>query len=255
MLTWALLMSLSLCAQNYKASGTVTDDNNEPLVGATVKVEGAPTGVITDLDGKFSVSCNSNSTLDISYIGFVSQKVKAGQNLKIVLTTDARTIDETIVVGIGYGTMRKSDLTGAITSVQAKDLKQGVITSAEQMLQGKVAGLSVVQSSGSPENGASLRLRGGTSLSASNGPLVVVDGIPGVDFNSVQPSEIVSIDVLKDASAAAIYGSRGANGVIIVTTNRTATDKETKSMQYNGYIAFATVAKKLDLLSANQWRG
>ena len=255
MLTWALLMSLSLCAQNYKASGTVTDDNNEPLVGATVKVEGASTGVITDLDGKFSVSCNSNSTLDISYIGFVSQKVKAGQNLKIVLTTDARTIDETIVVGIGYGTMRKSDLTGAITSVQAKDLKQGVITSAEQMLQGKVAGLSVVQSSGSPENGASLRLRGGTSLSASNGPLVVVDGIPGVDFNSVQPSEIVSIDVLKDASAAAIYGSRGANGVIIVTTNRTATDKETKSMQYNGYIAFATVAKKLDLLSANQWRG
>lgn len=255
MLTWALLISLSLCAQNYKASGTVTDDNNEPLVGATVKVEGAPTGVITDLDGKFSVSCNSNSTLDISYIGFVSQKVKAGQNLKIVLTTDARTIDETIVVGIGYGTMRKSDLTGAITSVQAKDLKQGVITSAEQMLQGKVAGLSVVQSSGSPENGASLRLRGGTSLSASNGPLVVVDGIPGVDFNSVQPSEIVSIDVLKDASAAAIYGSRGANGVIIVTTNRTATDKETKSMQYNGYIAFATVAKKLDLLSANQWRG
>lgn len=255
MLTWALLMSLSLCAQNYKASGTVTDDNNEPLVGATVKVEGAPTGVITDLDGKFSVNCNSNSTLDISYIGFVSQKVKAGQNLKIVLTTDARTIDETIVVGIGYGTMRKSDLTGAITSVQAKDLKQGVITSAEQMLQGKVAGLSVVQSSGSPENGASLRLRGGTSLSASNGPLVVVDGIPGVDFNSVQPSEIVSIDVLKDASAAAIYGSRGANGVIIVTTNRTATDKETKSMQYNGYIAFATVAKKLDLLSANQWRG
>lgn len=255
MLTWVLLMSLSLCAQNYKASGTVTDDNNEPLVGATVKVEGAPTGVITDLDGKFSVSCNSNSTLDISYIGFVSQKVKAGQNLKIVLTTDARTIDETIVVGIGYGTMRKSDLTGAITSVQAKDLKQGVITSAEQMLQGKVAGLSVVQSSGSPENGASLRLRGGTSLSASNGPLVVVDGIPGVDFNSVQPSEIVSIDVLKDASAAAIYGSRGANGVIIVTTNRTATDKETKSMQYNGYIAFATVAKKLDLLSANQWRG
>lgn len=255
MLTWVLLMSLSLCAQNYKASGTVTDDNHEPLVGATVKVEGAPTGVITDLDGKFSVSCNSNSTLDISYIGFVSQKVKAGQNLKIVLTTDARTIDETIVVGIGYGTMRKSDLTGAITSVQAKDLKQGVITSAEQMLQGKVAGLSVVQSSGSPENGASLRLRGGTSLSASNGPLVVVDGIPGVDFNSVQPSEIVSIDVLKDASAAAIYGSRGANGVIIVTTNRTATDKETKSMQYNGYIAFATVAKKLDLLSANQWRG
>lgn len=254
-LALTLICSMSLCAQNFKATGTVTDDHNEPLVGATVKVVGSKTGAVTDLDGNFSVDCQSNSTLDISYIGFVSQHVKAGHNLKITLATDAHTIDETVVVGVGYGTMRKSDLTGSIASVQAKDLKQGVITSAEQMLQGKVAGLSVVQSSGSPESGASLRLRGGTSLSASNGPLVVVDGIAGVDFNSVQPSEIVSIDVLKDASAAAIYGSRGANGVIIVTTNRTATDKEQKSMQYNGYVAFATVAKKLDLLSANQWRG
>lgn len=150
---------------------------------------------------------------------------------------DAIALEETVIVGVGYGTMRKSDLTGAITSVNAKDMKQGIITSAEQLLQGKVAGLSVVQSSGAPEAGASIRLRGGTSLSASNGPLVVVDGIPGVDFNSVQPSEIVSIDVLKDASAAAIYGSRGANGVIIVTTNRAASDTEQKSIQYNGYVA------------------
>ena len=167
---------------------------------------------------------------------------------------DAIALEETVIVGVGYGTMRKSDLTGAITSVNAKDMKQGIITSAEQLLQGKVAGLSVVQSSGAPEAGASIRLRGGTSLSASNGPLVVVDGIPGVDFNSVQPSEIVSIDVLKDASAAAIYGSRGANGVIIVTTNRAASDTEQKSIQYNGYVAIGQVAKHMDLLSADQWR-
>lgn len=167
---------------------------------------------------------------------------------------DAIALEETVIVGIGYGTMRKGDLTGSIASVSAKDMKQGVITSAEQLLQGKVAGLSVVQSSGAPEAGASIRLRSGTSLSASNGPLIVVDGIPGVDMNSVQPTEILSIDVLKDASAAAIYGSRGANGVIIVTTNRTSTDTEQKSIQYNGYVAIGQTAKHMDLLSANQWR-
>lgn len=181
--------------------------------------------------------------------------MKAGKDIKVVLEEDAKMLAETVVVGVGYGTMRKNDLTGSIASVNAKDLKHGVITSAEQMLQGKVAGLSVVQASGSPENGASIRLRGGTSLSASNSPLIVVDGIPGVDMNSVQPSEIQSIDVLKDASAAAIYGSRGANGVIIVTTNRQSSDAESINVQYNGYVAVASQAKYLDILSANQWRG
>lgn len=181
--------------------------------------------------------------------------MKAGKDIKVVLEEDAKMLAETVVVGVGYGTMRKNDLTGSIASVNAKDLKHGVITSAEQMLQGKVAGLSVVQASGSPENGASIRLRGGTSLSASNSPLIVVDGIPGVDMNSVQPSEIQSIDVLKDASAAAIYGSRGANGVIIVTTNRQSSDAEIINVQYNGYVAVASQAKYLDILSANQWRG
>ncbi|HRN16319.1 MAG TPA: SusC/RagA family TonB-linked outer membrane protein, partial [Xylanibacter oryzae] len=249
-----MAFSLPVSSQNSTATGCVVDDQNEPLVGATVKVLKANGGSVTDMNGNFSVNCSQDATLEISYIGYVTRKVKAGKSLTIKMETDAKTLNETIVVGVGYGTMRKSDLTGSIASVNAKDLKQGVITSTEQMLQGKVAGLSVVQSSGSPENGASLRLRGGTSLSASNGPLIVVDGIAGVDFNSVQPSEIVSIDVLKDASAAAIYGSRGANGVIIVTTNRTATDVEKKTMQYNAYVAFASVAKKLDMLSANQWR-
>ncbi len=249
-----MAFSLSVYSQTYTATGRVIDDQNEPLVGTTVKVLKANGGTVTDVNGNFSVSCNQNAILEISYIGYVTRQVKVGKNLTIKLETDAKTLDETVIVGVGYGTMRKSDLTGSIASVNAKDLKQGVITSTEQMLQGKVAGLSVVQSSGSPENGASLRLRGGTSLSASNGPLVVVDGIAGVDFNSVQPSEILSIDVLKDASAAAIYGSRGANGVIIVTTNRTATDVEKKTMQYNAYVAFSSVAKKLDMLSANQWR-
>lgn len=251
----ALLWTSTVMAQTINVKGTVVDTNNEPLTGATVKVVGTQQGTVTDIDGNFTISAQRGATLDVSYVGYLPQRVKAAQSLTVTLEEDQHMLSETVVVGIGYGTMRKSDLTGAITSVSAKDLKQGVVTSTEQLLQGKVAGLSVVQSSGSPENGASLRLRGGTSLSASNGPLIVVDGIPGVDFNSVQPSEIVSIDVLKDASAAAIYGSRGANGVIIVTTNRQATDQEQKSMQYTGYVAIGTVAKKLDILSADQWRG
>ena len=240
-------------AQSFMAAGTVLDDHQEPLIGANVKVVNGTGGSVTDMDGHFKVACSAGALLDISYVGYVTQRVKAGKDMRVMLVEDAKTLAETTVVGVGYGTMRKSDLTGAITSVNAKDMRKGVITSTEQLLQGKVAGLSVVQSSGAPEAGSSLRLRGGTSLSASNGPLVVVDGIAGVDFNSVQPSEIVSMDILKDASASAIYGSRGANGVIIITTNRQS-NREQNSVQYNGYVAFASVAKNMDLLSANQWR-
>lgn len=255
MLLIMLGTSQNLLAQNITATGKVVDRNQEPLIGANVKVVGTQGGTITGLNGDFSLNCAQGSTLEVSYIGYLTQKVAAGKSLTITMQEDAVTLAETVIVGVGYGTMRKSDLTGSIASVSAKDMKQGVITSAEQLLQGKVAGLSVVQSSGAPEAGASIRLRGGTSLSASNGPLIVVDGIAGVDMNSVQPSEIVSIDVLKDASAAAIYGSRGANGVIIVTTNRAATDVEQKSIQYNGYVAIGQTAKNMDILSANQWRG
>lgn len=255
LLTALTMLCQGAAAQNITASGTVTDSSREPLIGATVKVAGEAQGAITDIDGNFELQCKSGAQLEISYVGYITQTVKSGKDLRIVLQEDAKTLDEAVVVGVGYGTMRKSDLTGAIATVNAKDMKKGVITSTEQLLQGKIAGLSVVQASGSPENGASLRLRGGTSLSASNGPLVVVDGIAGVDFNSVQPNEIVSIDVLKDASAAAIYGSRGANGVIIVTTNRQASEVESKTIEYNGYVAIANVANKLDILSADQWRG
>lgn len=255
MMLLMLMVCQTMLAQGFVAKGQVTDNQREPLIGAYVKVLNGKDGASTDVNGNFTLKCNKDATLEISYIGYQTKTVKAGENMHIQLVGDAKMLDETVVVGVGYGTMRKSDLTGSIASVQAKDLKQGVITSTEQMLQGKVAGLSVVQSSGSPEAGSTLRLRGGTSLSASNGPLIVVDGIAGVDFNSVQPSEIVSIDVLKDASAAAIYGSRGANGVVIVTTNRQASDVEKSTLQYNGYVAIASVAKQLDMLSANQWRG
>lgn len=242
-------------SQNISVKGIVTDMDNEPLIGVNVKVIGENTGTSTDIDGQFSLNCPPESRLEFSYIGYVTQQLSARQNMTIIMQEDAILLQETVVVGVGYGTMRKSDLTGAITSVSKDDFKQGVVTSAEQLLQGKVAGLSVVQGSGDPAAGATVRLRGGTSLSAGNSPLVVIDGIPGVDMNTVQPSEIVSIDILKDASASAIYGSRGANGVIIVTTNRSASDTERSSMEYNGYVGVGTVAKNMDLLSANQWRG
>jgi iron complex outermembrane receptor protein len=239
--------------QQLNISGSIVDANNNPLPGATVVIVGTTTGTVSGIDGNFELSAPEGSTLLISFIGYENKQLKANRaNLgSIILSEDFITLSEAVVVGVGYGTMRKSDLTGAITSVGAEEMKKGVISSAEQLLQGKVAGLTVIQGSGDPASGASLRLRGGTSLSASNGPLIVVDGIPGVDFNTVHPSEIVSIDVLKDASAAAIYGSRGANGVIIVTTSR---EEKGKSMQYQGYVSVGTIAKRIDMLSANQWR-
>lgn len=249
------IMSQQAFAQDIAVTGTVTDTNKEPLTGVSIKVAGSSLGTVSDLDGHFTLSCPAGSTLDVSYIGFMNQKLPAQKNMTIVLSEDAVALQEAVVVSIGYGTMRKSDLTGAISSVSQNDLRQGVITSAEQLLQGKVAGLSVSQGSGDPAVGATMRLRGGTSLSAGNAPLVVIDGIPGVDMNTVQPSEILSIDVLKDASAAAIYGSRGANGVVIVTTSRAASGVEKHSIEYNGFVAVGNVAKNMDLLSANQWRG
>ncbi len=249
------IMSQQAFAQDISVTGTVTDTNKEPLTGVSIKVAGTSLGTVSDLDGHFTLSCPAGSMLDVSYIGFMNQKLPAQKNMTIVLSEDAVALQEAVVVSIGYGTMRKSDLTGAISSVSQNDLRQGVITSAEQLLQGKVAGLSVSQGSGDPAVGATMRLRGGTSLSAGNAPLVVIDGIPGVDMNTVQPSEILSIDVLKDASAAAIYGSRGANGVVIVTTSRAASGVEKHTIEYNGFVAVGTVAKNMDLLSANQWRG
>ncbi len=171
--------------------------------------------------------------------------------MKITLQEDAKLLADFEVVAVGLGTMRKSDLTGAIESVSAENMKKGVVTSSEQLLQGKIAGLSIVQGSGDPTKGAQIRLRGGSSLSGENSPLVVVDGIAGVDMNTIPSADILSVDVLKDASASAIYGSRGANGVIIITTKRK--DKESRSANYSGYFGVAKTTDKLELLNANQW--
>lgn len=261
-LALVVMMSFTLAwgtasAQSTKirAHGQVLDQKGEPLTGATIAVDGTTTGTITGVSGDFSLEVAPNSTLVVSFVSYITQRISVTATtpmpLTVTLKEDVVTLNETVVVAVGYGTMRKSDLTGAIASVSSDDLRKGVITSTEQVLQGRVAGLSVVQGSGDPAAGSTLRLRGGTSLTAGNSPLIVVDGIPGVDINTVQPGEIVSIDVLKDASSAAIYGSRGANGVIIITTKR---EGKQKAIEYSGYAAVGQVNRRLDLLSGNQWR-
>ncbi|HLA56195.1 MAG TPA: TonB-dependent receptor [Flavobacterium sp.] len=251
-----LFLSAGIFAQEKKLiTGTVYDNLGTVLPGASVLESGTTNGATTDVRGKFTIEAAAGATLTISYIGFTTQNVvvdAATSTVDIHLKEDAVMLAEVQVVSVGYGTMRKSDLTGAISTVTEKNLVKGAIPSTELVLQGKVAGLTVVRGSGDPSNGGSLRLRGGTSLTASNSPLIVVDGIAGVDINIVQPSDIKSIDILKDASATAIYGSRGANGVIIITTK-----SGTKGMTitYNGYTGVSTASNNLDLLSADQWRG
>jgi len=255
LLVLILISNINRAQDSRTITGKVLDESGYPMAGATVVVEGTSLATVTNEKGTFELTIPSGmqGELSISFIGYIAEKFDISEttHIEIVLVPDLLQVDEVVIVAIGYGEVRKSDLTGAIASVSSDDLKKGVISSAEQLLQGRIAGLSVIQGSGDPASGSSLRLRGGTSLTASNSPLIVVDGIPGVDLNSVQPSEIVSISVLKDASSAAIYGSRGANGVIMVTTNR---EGKGGNAEYRSYVAFGTVANHLDLLSADQWR-
>ncbi|MDE6077619.1 MAG: TonB-dependent receptor plug domain-containing protein, partial [Muribaculaceae bacterium] len=214
-----LLTALPGFAQGKWVSGTVTDQDGEPLIGVTVKIEGTSIGTATDLDGKYRLDGALGKELLFSYVGYASQKIKADKAvIDVVMSTDDALLDEVVVVG--YGTMKRKDLTGSITTVNSKDLNVGAYTDPGQLLQGKVPGLVVVQNS-DPNGGVnSLTLRGASTLSDATSPLYVVDGIPGVNLNLIPPSEIESIDVLRDASATAIYGSKAANGVIIVTTKR-----------------------------------
>ncbi|WP_141675465.1 SusC/RagA family TonB-linked outer membrane protein [Formosa haliotis] len=256
-LSLVLMVSVEMYAQDKKTiEGTVVDSNQEPLIGATIIESGTQNGTTTDFDGHFSITVENGSQLDISYVGFVTQSLVISNAtslpLSVMLESDTYALDAVELVAVGYGSMRKSDLTGAISSVTSDDFLQGNVSSTEQVLQGKVSGLVISKDTGDPSVGASMRLRGGTSLTASNNPLVVVDGVAGVDINTVQPSDIKTMDVLKDASATAIYGSRGANGVIMITTKSI---KKGKSVTYTGLTGVSNAASHLDILSANQWRG
>ncbi len=259
LMIFMLLLSSAASAQGKKLiSGTINDNAGMPVPGASVIEVGASNSVSTDADGKFAIEVNIGSTVEISSIGFATQSIvvdaSVSDTLTISLQEDTTMLDSVEIVAVGYGTMRRSDLTGAISTVSEKNLAQGNIPSTELVLQGKVAGLTVVRGSGDPASGGSLRLRGGTSLTANNNPLIVVDGIAGVDINIVQPADIKTVDVLKDASATAIYGSRGANGVIIITTKGGSKGAKGLLVNYNGFMGIAKGSNQLDMLSGNQWR-
>ena len=244
-----LLCSAVMMAQN-KVSGTVLDATGEPLIGVSVLEAGTNNGVVTNFDGNFTLTVKQGAKLTFSYVGYLTQTVAAANGMKVTLEEDNKVLNEVVVVG--YGTMRRKDVTSSITTVKSEDLNKGVFSDPASMLQGKVAGLTVT-TNGDPTGGGTITLRGASSLrSGAMSPYYVIDGIPGVDISMVAPDDIESIDVLRDASATAIYGSKAANGVIIITTK---SGKEGKTnVTYNGYAAFDKISKTLDMASASQLR-
>lgn len=246
----ALLLVSSLTFAQSKVSGTVKDANGEPLIGVSVVEEGTSNGAVTDINGNYTLNVKPGAKLKLSYIGFTPKTIKAGSNSQIVMDEDNTALNEVVVVG--YGTMRRKDVTSSITTVSSKDLNKGVFTDPAQMLQGKVPGL-VVSSTADPNGSPTITLRGASTLrSGAMSPYYVVDGIPGVDISIVSPDDIESIDVLRDATATAIYGSKAANGVIIITTKKGAEEKT--NVYYNGYVAFDNILKKYDMCTADELR-
>ncbi|MBP3246826.1 MAG: TonB-dependent receptor [Prevotella sp.] len=244
-----LLCSTVMLAQN-KVSGTVLDATGEPLIGVSVLETGTNNGVVTDFDGNYTLTVKQGAKLTFSYVGYLSQTLAATNGMKVTLQEDNKVLNEVVVVG--YGTMRRKDVTSSITTVKAEDLNRGVFTDPGQMLQGKVPGL-VISSTADPNGGATITLRGASTLrSGAMSPYYVIDGIPGVDPSTVAPDDIESIDVLRDATATAIYGSKAANGVIIITTKKGAEEKT--NVTYNGYVAIDNILKKYDVATAAELR-
>ena len=249
------LLSFSLTAlAQQKVTGKVKDSSGEPVIGASVVVKGNNTmGTITDFDGNFMLDVPAKSVLVISYIGYVTQEVPtAGKNsLEIVLKEDTKTLDEVVV--IGYGTQRKGDVTSSVASVKADNFVKGAVKDVGQLIQGKVAGLAITNPNGDPTGSTQIRLRGTNTIGGANtAPLVLIDGIPG-ELGTVAPEDVESVDVLKDGSAVAIYGTRGTNGVILITTKQ-AKGVDINQVEYNGYVSTSLIAKKLDMLNADEFR-
>lgn len=238
--------------QTISVSGIVKDSTGETIIGASILEKGTTNGTITDFDGNFILNVPSQATLVISFVGYETQEIAvAGKtHFNVTLNDDTQLMDEVVVVG--YGTAKKSDVTGAIATVNERTLKQVPVSNVAQSMQGRITGVQVQQTSTRPGQDSQIRIRGTRSLTASNNPLIIVDGIPfGGSMNDIAPDDIKSVDILKDASATAIYGSRGANGVILITTNR-GNYKES-AVTYNGYAGFGKVAKKYQVFNADEF--
>ena len=250
-------------SQGRTVSGTVTDDTGEPMVGMTVFITGTTTGVPTDIDGRYSIRVTDGASLTFSYLGYRTQVITVdGQSrIDVRLESDTEMLGDAVV--IGYGTTTKKDLTGSVSAVSSKDFNNGLVSSPEQLINGKVAGVQIMSSSGSPTSGSTIRIRGGASLNASNDPLIVLDGIPleigGISGNDgnflslINPADIESMTVLKDASSTAIYGSRASNGVIIITTKKGSNNKITVNVNSTQSIQWKT--RLADMLSTDEFIG
>ena len=255
LLAWGLLFSMflfgatGLSAQQKRITGTVSDANG-PLTGVAVTVKGTSHGVTTDGQGRYTISVVPANVLEFSFIGYQTQEIEVGSKTRIDVTMkdDATDIDEVVV--IGYGTVKKRDLTGAVSMVKSQDLKMAPVANAVEALQGRVAGLDITRESGKANSGMNILLRGTRSLTASNEPIYIIDGIQG-SISNLNPNDIASIDILKDASSTAIYGSAGANGVIIITTKQA--DKGKVQVDFNAYVGVNGFPKFPRALQGDAW--
>ena len=254
-----LLLTVSSFAQSNAIKGHVKDASGEPIMGATITVNGKAVG-ITDMDGNFSVDAAPGANLTFTYLGMTPKTIKATSNMMITLVDNQKSLNEVVV--IGYGRAKKNDLTGSVTAIKPDEMSKGITSSASDMLVGKIAGVDVQTGGGQPGTGAQIRIRGGASLSASNDPLYVIDGL-AIDNNTnkgmsnvlamINPNDIESFTVLKDASATAIYGSRASNGVIIITTKKGRSGQK-PSVTYNGNVTLSTIQKKYDVMNASEYK-
>ena len=247
----SLLGMSSALAQNAPIRGTVVDSGNEPVIGAAVMVPGTTNGATTNLDGKFELRVAPGTTLEVSCIGYATKRVSAANGMTVVLEDDTEMLEETVV--IGYGVQKKSDLTGAVASVRQDDLQNRSTTDAAAALQGKAAGIQIINTSGAPGEGASIRVRGYSSNSGSIGPLLIVDGLKVDNIQYLDPSMIESMEVLKDAASAAIYGAQAGNGVVLITTKTGAANNGTAHITYNGRFTLESLGKKADIFGAKDY--
>lgn len=239
-------------SKEKEVRGIITDKTGEPLIGVSVTVKGTGKGTVTDMNGKWALSVSEGSVLNFSYIGYSAETVKVGKSnsYNISLSEDNQLLDEVVV--IGYGSMKRKDITTAVSVVSTADIDERPIIDAAQALQGKAAGIQVVQPSGAPGEGMSIRVRGATSVQASNEPLYIVDGMPNDNISSLSPADIESMQVLKDASSAAIYGARAANGVVLITTKRGKVGNP--QVKFSAYVGLSQLGKKIDALNTEEYK-
>ena len=261
LLLWVvgILLSVQAFAQSMTVKGIVKDNTGFGVIGASVQIKGTTKGAITDLDGNFTLQANKGDIIVISYIGYKTQELPAEENMNILLLEDTEMLDEVVV--IGYGSVKKSDLSGSVVAIEAEEINRGAVTSPQELMQGKVPGLSVTSGDGGPGSGSTIRIRSGASLNASNDPLIVIDGVPVSNdaapgtpnaLATINPNDIATFTVLKDASATAIYGSRASNGVIIITTKKGAEGKI--KVTYNSTYSFKDPYKRVNVMDGNEFR-